>query len=55
MATGRIALMEPVAAVMTRKVVTATTETSVAEIARLLLKNNISAVPVVDDENKEVT
>jgi len=43
--------MEPVAAVMTQKVVTAPPETSVAEIARLLLQNKISAVPVVDDEH----
>lgn len=34
--------------VMTRRVVTVTTETPVAEIARLLLDRHISAVPVVD-------
>jgi len=44
--------MEAVATIMTSKVVTATLETSVAEIARLLLENKISAVRVIDIENR---
>jgi CBS domain-containing protein len=44
--------MEAVAAIMTRKVVTVTPETSVPEIARLLLENKINAVPVIDDDER---
>ncbi len=35
---------------MTANVVTATAQTGVDEIARLLLEKNISAVPIVDDQ-----
>ena len=42
--------MQTAAAIMTTKVVTATPETSVAEIAGLLLEHKISAVPVIDGE-----
>ena len=42
--------MQTAAAIMTTKVVTATPETSVAEIASLLLEHKISAVPVIDGE-----
>ncbi len=38
--------------VMTRNVVTVSLETSVAEIAKLLVKHQISAVPVVDHDNR---
>jgi CBS domain-containing protein len=44
--------MKPVAEIMTSKVVTATPETSFPEIARLLLENKISAVPVIDDGDR---
>jgi CBS domain-containing protein len=44
--------MKPVAEIMTSKVVTAAPDTSVPEIARLLLENKISAVPVIDDEDR---
>ena len=46
--------MKNVAAMMTRKVVTVAPETSVAEVARLLLTNKISALPVIDDEHRVV-
>ncbi len=36
--------------IMTANVVTATAQTGVDEIARLLLEKNISAVPIVDDQ-----
>jgi CBS domain-containing protein len=42
------------AAIMTNKVLTVTPETSVAEIAGLLLEHKISAVPVIDDEHHVV-
>ena len=42
--------MQTAAVIMTKKVVTVTSETSVAEIANLLLEHKISAVPVIDDE-----
>ena len=42
--------MQTAAVIMTKKVVTVTPETSVAEIANLLLEHKISAVPVIDDE-----
>jgi CBS domain-containing protein len=38
--------------IMTRKVVRVPPETSVSALARLLLDNKISAVPVVDDEGR---
>ncbi|NIC07452.1 CBS domain-containing protein [Billgrantia bachuensis] len=38
--------------VMTAKVITVSPDADVREIARLLLENNISAVPVVDDGDK---
>ncbi|MGR2740552.1 CBS domain-containing protein [Billgrantia sp. Q4P2] len=38
--------------VMTPKVITVSPDADVREIARLLLENNISAVPVVDDSGK---
>jgi len=40
--------------VMTRRVVTVAPETSVPEVARLLLEKRISAVPVVDGEGRIV-
>jgi len=40
--------------IMTRKVITINRETSVKEIINILLKNRITGVPVVDDENKIV-
>ncbi len=40
--------------IMTRKVITIKRETSVKEIIDILLKNRITGVPVVDDENKIV-
>ena len=46
--------MQTAATIMTTKVVTVTPETSVAEIARLLLEQKISAVPVIDDEQSVV-
>jgi len=36
--------------IMTRPVVTAKTDTSVSEIAQLMLANRIGAVPIVDDQ-----
>ena len=42
--------MQTASVIMTTKVVTVTPETSVAEIASLLLEHKISAVPVIDDE-----
>jgi CBS domain-containing protein len=39
---------------MTAKVVTVSPETSVAEIARLLLEHKISAMPVDDDEHRVI-
>ena len=42
--------MQTASMIMTTKVVTVTPETSVAEIASLLLEHKISAVPVIDDE-----
>ncbi|MCE8032660.1 MAG: CBS domain-containing protein [Halomonas sp.] len=38
--------------VMTTKVITVSPDTDVREIARLLLENNISALPVVDESNE---
>jgi CBS domain-containing protein len=38
--------------IMTKEVVTARPETSVSEIARLLLDHGISAVPIIDDERR---
>jgi CBS domain-containing protein len=46
--------MQTASTIMTTKVVTVTPETSVAEIARLLLEPKISAVPVIDDEHSVV-
>ena len=46
--------MKIAAAIMARKVVTATPDTSVVEIAGLLLAHKVSAVPVVDDGNRVV-
>lgn len=40
--------------IMTTPVVTVTPETNVQEVARLLLDNRISAVPVVDGEGRVV-
>jgi CBS-domain-containing membrane protein len=40
--------------IMTRKVVTVQPDTSVSTLARLLLDNKISAVPVIDQENHVV-
>jgi CBS domain-containing protein len=37
--------------VMTTEVVTASPDTSVSEIAQLLLKHCISAVPIIDEKN----
>jgi CBS domain-containing protein len=37
--------------IMTRDVVTVTQSTSIAEIATLLVRNKISAVPVISDDN----
>ncbi|MBM3699488.1 MAG: CBS domain-containing protein [Actinobacteria bacterium] len=36
--------------VMTKKVITARKDTSVGELSKILLKNNITGVPVVDEE-----
>lgn len=41
--------MKTAADIMTRKVITVTTETPVKELARILMENTISGVPVVDD------
>jgi CBS domain-containing protein len=38
--------------IMTQNIITATPETPVAEVAALLLRNRISAVPVVDDDSR---
>jgi CBS-domain-containing membrane protein len=38
--------------IMTRDVLTVRKETPVAELARLLTSNNISGVPVLDDDNQ---
>jgi len=38
--------------VMTRKVVTVRGNTTIGELSKILLKNKISGVPVVDDEQK---
>ncbi len=40
--------------IMTRNLIKATRETSVEEIARLLIENNISAVPIVEDDDRIV-
>ena len=40
--------------VMTTNVIAASPDTSVATLARLLLDNKISAVPVVDDDGRVV-
>jgi CBS-domain-containing membrane protein len=40
--------------IMTRKVVTARPDTSVSQVARLLLDNKISALPVIDDQDRVV-
>ncbi len=40
--------------IMTRAVVTATPETDLATVARLLLEHNISAMPVIDDRRRLV-
>lgn len=40
------------ASIMTRKVITASPEDTVAEVARLLTKHNISALPVCDVSGK---
>ena len=37
--------------IMTRPVVTATADTSIAEIARLMLAHHVSAIPVIDDQS----
>jgi len=42
--------MQTAAGIMIKEVVTVTPETSVAEIAGLLLEHKISAVPVIDDQ-----
>jgi CBS domain-containing protein len=42
--------MQTASTIMTTKVVAVTPETSVAEIADLLLDHKISAVPIIDDE-----
>jgi CBS domain-containing protein len=39
---------------MTREVVTVTRETTVKEVARLLLEHKISGLPVVDKENRVI-
>jgi CBS domain-containing protein len=46
--------MQTASTIMTTKVVTVSPETSVAEIARLLLEHQISAVPVVDGEHRVI-
>lgn len=40
--------------IMTREVITATPETTVEELARLLIEHKISGVPVVDDDKQLV-
>ena len=40
-----------VADIMTRHVVTATADTSIAEIAQMMLAHRVSAIPVVDDQS----
>lgn len=40
--------------IMTRSLITATRETSIEEVARLIIENNISAVPIVEDGNRIV-
>jgi CBS domain-containing protein len=46
--------MQTASVIMTTEVVTATPETTVAEIAGLLLEHKISAVPVVDGEHRVI-
>ncbi len=38
--------------IMTQEIISVQKETSVAELAKLLTKHNISGVPVLDDEGK---
>jgi len=38
--------------IMTKDVITAKNETTIEELARLLIDNKISGVPVIDDDNK---
>ena len=42
--------MQTAADIMTRKVISVTTETTVKELAKILTNNNISGAPVVDNE-----
>ena len=50
----RLARRTPVSGVMTTKVVTVTPDANVHEVATLLAENKISALPVVDDQNRVV-
>jgi len=43
-----------VADIMTRRVVTASPDTSVAEIVRLMLAHHVSAIPIVDHQSRVV-
>ena len=38
--------------IMTTKVITISKDTTIGELSRILLKNKISGLPVVDDEGK---
>lgn len=40
--------------IMTREVITIRKDTTIEEIARLLVENNISGAPVVDEENRVI-
>lgn len=46
--------MKTAADIMTRKVITVTTETPVRELARILMENTISGVPVVDSNGNVI-
>jgi CBS-domain-containing membrane protein len=53
-ARERIALNIPLGDVMTRNVASVKRDTSIDEVIRLLSENDISGMPVVDDENRVV-
>jgi CBS-domain-containing membrane protein len=53
-ARERLALDIPVGEVMTRSVKCVRKDTAIEEVIRLFSENNISGVPVVDDENRVI-
>jgi CBS domain-containing protein len=46
--------MQTASVIMTTEVIAVTPETSVAEIAKMLLEHKISAVPVIDDQQRVI-